>query len=370
MRIAVITVTRQGMSMASKISGVLKDLPGVTVDVLAPGKFAAGEQGVTKYSRPLSELAGDLFKEYRCLIMVMAMGIVFRLLAPHIRDKRTDPAVLVMDEAGKFVISALSGHLGRANDLALYLEKATGARAVITTATDVHGLPAVDLLARDYNLAMEPFELVKVINAAIVNGEKVEFYTQFPVTGKHHRLLAPRPLEGYRDREEKIPDCHYVFLTNHEHDYFPQGSLFLRPRNLVAGIGCRKGVEPGALLQAVKKALKMAEKSASSLCCLATVDIRANEKGVIKAAEELGVPLVSFTREEINQMFCDRGEELAFSPYVFEKIGVGGVCEPVALLAASGGRLVLKKQAMQGITVAVAEEYLPSLEPVRAIWTN
>lgn len=368
MKIAVITVTRQGMSMVSKISEALKDLPGATVDVLAPDKFAAGEKGVTEYSRPLSEIAGELFKEYRCLIMVMALGIVFRILAPHIRDKRTDPAVLVMDEAGEFVISALSGHLGRANDLALYLEKATGARAVITTATDVHGLPAVDLLARDYNLAMEPFELVRTINAAIVNGEKVEFYSQFPVTGRHHRLLDPRSLESFR--EEKIPGRHYVFLTNQEHNYFPQRSLFLRPRNLVAGIGCRKGVEPGLLLQAVKRALKMAEKSASSLCRLATVDIRANEQGVIQAAEELGVPLVSFTREEINKVFCDRGEELTFSPYVFEKIGVGGVCEPVALLAASGGRLILKKQAMQGITVAVAEEDLPSLEPAPAIWTK
>lgn len=368
MKVAVVAVTGRGTATAGRVCAALSDLPGAKVDLLIPARFAGGHPGAKHYSRPLADLCGELFNEYRCLVMVMALGIVFRLLAPHLKDKRRDPAVVVLDERGQFAISTLSGHLGGANDLARHLQKKLGSRAVITTATDVHGLPAVDLLARDYNLAMEPFELVKAVNAAVVNGEPVRFYSEIDLKGDLPLKFGLKPMGSF------IPDRqvegHHVFITNKVMAEPPPGALFLRPRNLVIGLGCRRGIEAAAVQEAVEEALRSAGRSISSVRLLATVDIRAGEEGILSVSGEMGLPLVSFTREEIAGIFLLRGEELSFSHYVFNQIGVGGVCEPVALLAAPAAKLILKKKALNGVTVAVAEEDCPSLEPALANWSS
>jgi cobalt-precorrin 5A hydrolase len=338
------------------------------VDLLLPEKFAGGSPGALPYNLPLADLCGELFQNYRGLVMVMAMGIVFRLLAPHLRDKRNDPAVVVLDEKGRFAISALSGHLGGANDLARRLQERLGSLAVITTATDVHGLPAVDLLARDHNLVMEPFERVKAVNAAIVNGEPVHFYSEINLEGELPASLGLKPLGTFR--REEMAGGQYVFITNRTMAEHPPGALFLRPRNLVVGLGCRRGIEDEAVKDAVKEALRCAGRSLSSVRLMATVDLRAGEEGVLSAAREMRLPLLAFTRAEIEEIYLMRGEELSFSQYVFDKIGVGGVCEPVALLAAPAAKLIVRKKALNGVTAAVAEEVLPLLEPDRESRAN
>lgn len=363
MKIAVVAVTRRGAATAGRAAAALADLPGAEVDLLLPEKFAGGGPGALPYSRPLADMCGELFQDYRGLVMVMAMGIVFRLLAPHLHDKRHDPAVVVLDEKGRFAISALSGHLGGANDLARRLQEKLGSLAVITTATDVHGLPAVDLLARDYNLAMEPFDRVKAVNAAIVNGEPVHFYSDINLQGELPARFGLRPLGTFG--HEEMAGEQYVFITNKTMVEHPPGALFLRPRNLIVGLGCRRGIEAEAVKDAVEEALCCAGRSLSSVRLMATVDLRAGEKGVLTAAREMGLPLLSFTRAEIEDFYLLRGEELSFSQFVFNKIGVGGVCEPVALLAAPAAKLLVKKKALNGVTAAVAEEVLPLLEPGR-----
>jgi len=360
---AVVAVTGRGAAVAVRVSAALAEIPGAEVDLILPAKFAGAYPGAQPYNRPLGELCGEWFGRYRALVMVMALGIVFRLLAPLVKDKRTDPAVVVMDEGGQFAVSALSGHLGGANDLARHLQRRLGCRAVITTATDVHGLPAVDLLARDFNLAMEPFEMVRAVNAAIVNGEPVHFYAEAGPAGPWPGKIKPLPLECYHPGR-RAGGLH-VFITNKIIAEAPDGSLFLRPRNLVVGLGCRRGVGAAAVKAAVAEALDRAGRSLSSVRLLATVDIRAGEDGLVRAAVEMKLSLVFFTREEIAGVFRLRGEELTFSQYVFDKIGVGGVCEPVALLAAPAAKLILKKKSLNGVTVAVAGEAWPWWEPDR-----
>lgn len=354
MKIAVVAVTRRGAATAKRAAAALSESSGDHVDLLLPAKIAGAYPDALPYNRPLTDLCGELFHEYRCLVMVMALGIVFRLLAPHIHDKRWDPAVVVLDERGQFAISALSGHLGGANDLARSLQKKLGSRAVITTATDVHGLPAIDLLARDYNLLMEPFELVKHVNAAIVNGEPVHVYSETDLKGELPFKFDLKSMKSFTTKGEV--EGRHVFITNKLVSDPPRGTLFLRPRNLVVGLGSRRGIESAAVKEAVEDALRNAGRSLSSVRLLATVDIRAEEKGILAAAEQMGLPLASFTRDEIADIFLRRGEELSFSQYVFTKIGVGGVCEPVALLAAPAAKLIMKKKALNGVTVAVAEE--------------
>lgn len=364
MKIAVVAVTRRGAATAGRAAGALAELPGSEVDLFLPARFAGAYSGALPYSRPLADFCGDLFRQYRGLVMIMALGIVLRILAPHLQDKRKDPAVVVLDERGQFAVSALCGHLGGANDLAGYLERKLGCRAVITTATDVHGLPAVDLLARDYGLAMEPFEMVKAANAAIVNGEPVHFYSEYDLKGELPAKLGLRPLDSYTPKERALGLN--VFITNKIMAPVPARSLFLRPRNLVVGLGCRRGVAATSVKKAVQEALNCAGRSLSSVRLLATVDIRAGEQGLTEAANEMGLPLAFFSRDEIAGVFTRRREELSFSHYVLEQIGVGGVCEPAALLAAPAAKLILKKKAFGGITAAVAEEAWPWWEPAPA----
>lgn len=364
MKIAVVAVTKRGAAMAERVHAVLSDLPGSQVDLWIPAKFALSHPHALPYDTPPAVLCGRLFKEYKGLVMVMALGIVVRLLAPYIDDKRKDPAVAVVDEKGRFAISTLSGHLGGANDLVSYLQEKLGCTAVITTATDTHGLPAVDILARDYNLAAEPFEMVRAVNAAIVNGEPVYFYSEVELKGDLPSRFNIKPLEKYSP--SKQAGAIDALITNRIIAESLEKTLFLRPRNLIVGLGCRSGVGVSDVKQAVIEALSLAGRSLHSVKLLATVDIRANEEGIIRAAEEMRLPLTFFSLDELAAIFRLRDKELSFSQYVFNKIGVGGVCEPAALLAAQSAKLIFPKRAFKGVTVAVAEESSPLLEQDRA----
>ncbi len=358
MRLAVAALTKQGFELAGSLSEALI-LKGYGVDLYLPEKYAPGHPGAKSFNVPLAEEAGRLFSSYDGLVMIMALGIVFRVFAPHIKDKRTDPAVVVLDEKGKFVISALSGHLGGANSLAQELAILTGAIPVVTTATDVHGLAAVDVLSRDYNMAMEPFEAVRKINSSLVNGETVYLYSEYrlPAALTGFSIISGKEFAG------KPPGAWAVLITGKVVPHLDGRTLLLRPRNLTVGIGCRRGAEAADVLDAIKTSLGRIGRSPLCVKALATVDIKSGEPGIIEAASALGAPLLIFTRQEINGIYNTRGGELAFSDLVQQKIGVGGVCEPVALLASPRGRLIMPKAKFSGVTVAVAEESSGWWEP-------
>ncbi|RKO67130.1 cobalt-precorrin 5A hydrolase [Desulfofundulus salinus] len=349
MNIAVFAITKNGIDLAAKVSRHLQQA-GHQVRMFRPARFPGkGEP----FTGPVSRVVAEEF--YRCqgLVFIMALGIVVRLLAPLVRDKRSDPAVVVMDERGQFVISTLSGHLGGANELAQQLAGALQAVPVITTATDVHGLPAVDVLARKYDLSMEPFTAVKQVNAALVNGETVTLCSEplLPLTQTPGLRLIP-----WEDLPATRPQGWLVVITNRVLSLPHEKTLFLRPRNLVAGMGCRREAAPERVRQALFHALELARRSPASLRALATVDLRAQERGLQLVAREMDIPLFSFTREQIRSIFTQK-PSLHYSSFVQEKIGVGGVCEPVALLAAAPqAKLILPKTSWEGVTVALAEE--------------
>lgn len=351
-------LTRQGSELAGSVAQTLAS-KGYGVDLYLPEKYAREHPGARSFSGTLAEEAGGLFSRYDGLVMIMALGIVFRVFAPHIKDKRTDPAVLVLDEKGKFVISALSGHLGGANSLALELADLRGAIPVVTTATDVHGLTAVDVLSRDYNLALEPFEAVRKINSALVNGEPVHLYSEYNLPA----AFTGFSVSGSKDPAERPPGTWAVFLTGRVVPEPDRKTLFLRPRNLTVGVGCRRGAKAAEVLEAVGTALARIGRSPLCIKALATVDIKYDEPGIIEAAGALKAPLLIFTRQEIDGVYKTRGGEISFSDLVQQKIGVGGVCEPAALLACPRGRLILPKIKFPGVTVAVVEESSGWWEP-------
>jgi len=347
MSCSVIAVTAGGRQLALKI-GVACGF-----NVWLPKALREPEDDAHVFTG-LREVISRRFQTDEALVLVMACGIAVRILAPLLRDKQSDPAVVVMDEAGRFAISLLSGHWGGANALAERLAQTVGALPVITTATDGKNLYAVDLFAREIGAKPEPFSLIKKFNTAMLQNEKVAVFTDLPFT----RLpcgpgLIFFPFSRLATAEQF---SNRALLTNRRKiPGAAEGDLFLRPPNLYLGVGCRRGIGVTQILTAINTVLERFNLAAGSVAALASIDCKQDEEGLLLAAQELGLPIKFYRQEEI-QVLAVSCEQSAF---VQATMGVGAVCEPTAILAAKGGRLLVTKQKMNGVTVAVAEEEYP-----------
>lgn len=284
---------------------------------------------------------------------IMALGIVVRLIAPNLKDKIHDPAVIVVDELGTNVISVLSGHWGGANELTVQLAEGLEANPVITTATDVHGFPAIEMLAKQNGWVIEPLELVKKVNAAIVNDNKVTIYSEVPLEIDQTDNVHIKDFADYCPQRKE--EGRVVLVTNKSAENFLPGTLFLRPQNLYVGVGCRKGVGSIEVRDSIISALRETGLSLNSVKGLSSVDIKSEEQGLLEAAQELKLPIEFFTTQAIKAVLKQRPKEFSFSEFVDDKIGVGGVCEPVAIMGAGEtSKLVLKKTKNGKVTIAIA----------------
>ncbi|MBS4030756.1 MAG: cobalt-precorrin 5A hydrolase [Clostridiales bacterium] len=344
---AVIALTAQGGTLALEIGAKT----GFTVYL--PEGHCPPECPALCY-RSLRETFMECFTTKRALVLVMATGIAVRLLAPLIRSKLSDPAVVVMDERGQYAVSLLSGHWGGANDLAWQLGEAIGAIPVITTATDVNELQAVDVFAREYGLMPEPFSGIKQLNAAMLRGETVVVFTEEDVEQSPKGNLLFQPLADF----SKLSRIYfYRAIITHQTIFTDAGEndVYLRPPVLYVGVGCRRGISAERILEAVTGVLSGYNLAPSSVAGLASIDKKSDEPGLLKAAETLRVPLFFYSADEINSLTVP----YQTSNFVQKNMGVGAVCEPVAMLAASSDQLLVPKQNLNGITVAVAKGRFP-----------
>ncbi len=295
MRTAIISLTANGKRLADKISAQV------------------GGQIFTKGRNfeKLSELVATVFGKFDGLIFICAAGIVVRMIAPHIVSKLSDPAVLVIDERGQNVISLLSGHVGRANELAIKIAKAIEANPVITTATDVAGKFSVDAVSSKLGLIPEPKEAIKAINSAILRGEDV-FVTAGDVR------------------------------------------LNLIPQNLIAGVGCRRGTSSLKIFEAIQHACAMIHQPIERVKLLASVDVKRDETGLTSLAEVMGLEVKFFSVAEIQKKIDEY--KLEESKFVMRSVGVGNVCEAAALCCVENARFALPKTAFKGVTVALLWE--------------
>lgn len=350
MRTAIITVTDNGARLAARLAA---NLPS-RADLYAK----AGREGGTDAAiyESLGTLVDEIYAKYNGLIFIMATGIVVRLIAPHIRDKRFDPAVVVMDEAGRHAISLLAGHIGGANELARTVAGAVGADPVITTATDVLHKPAPDVLAARIGLEIEPFDQLKHVNAAIVAGQRVLFFLDKTLP-EHKRYIEMAAEQGVLvlSGDELANTDKYdaaVVITDKEM-YMVKPHIFLRPATLAVGVGCRRGVSSAELYTAITDACRKIGRSVKSVAVIATSIVKEDEIGLLAMVQQMPVPLETYTDVELQQ--CIDRHRLETSEFVEEQIGVGNVCEAAALLAAGAGNLLLGKTIYDKITVAIAE---------------
>lgn len=267
-------------------------------------------------------------------MFVGAAGIAVRAIAPHVRDKFSDPAVVSVDEAGRFAVPLLSGHVGGANELARRVAALTGGQAAVSTATDVNGLFAVDVWAQERNMALTDRTLAKEVSAALLEGRPVGFASDFG---------HPCP-EGLTTGTAELG----VWITDRTGEGpFPR-ALRLAPRSLILGIGCRRGTPEAAIAAAADAAL--AGLAPEAVAGVATIELKKDEPGLLAFCARRGLPLTTYSAEALAAVAGD------FTPSAFVQgiTGVDNVCERAA--AAAGGRIIVPKQANNGVTAAVARK--------------
>ena len=333
MSVWIVAFTLRGANLAAYLG---RTLPGARAFSMAKYAAQAGTEPVER----LADWCRRAWEEAEGLVFVGAAGIAVRSIAPRLQSKTTDPAVVVVDEGGQFAISLASGHMGGANELTRQVAACLGATPVVTTATDVNGKFAVDVFAVKNGLAITSMRRAKEISAAILAGKPVGLHTELPLEGE-----VPPELTLGRVQEENVEIGF--------HARYP-GSLLLIPRGIYLGLGCRRGTGMQELAAAVEAALAAHRIPRCAVAGAASIDLKADEPGLLAWAREEQLPLTFYTAEALRQAEGD------FSPSEFVKTvtGVDNVCERAAVLAAGGGRLRIRKQAAHGVTVAAAEKVL------------
>lgn len=324
MKIAYFYITKQGRILAERLQ---KERPGTLF-----GK------------EDLKENMKMAFQEYDGLVCIMAAGIVVRILAPLFVHKKSDPAVVVMDARGKYAVSLLSGHLGGANQLARELAEISKGEAVITTATDVEGTFAVDIFAREEQLMIENIDAVKYLSAALLDGRKIRLQTPYDYPALCREEIVSYPADGEGPVlviDEKI----YQLEENH--------ILYLRPKNLHVGIGCKYGMAGEKIIEAVQKVFEKYQYSPLSIAQIATIPKKAGEKGVREAADYFKVPICTVLPQEIAELDFDK-LKIKQSDFVKKTIGVPSVSTASAYIASGGGTILIDKEIFPGITVSIA----------------
>jgi cobalt-precorrin 5A hydrolase len=308
------------------------------------------------FSDNLRTLLTEIYPQYAGFVFLMATGIVVRLVAELIKDKRDDPAIVVMDITGRFAISLVSGHLGGANLLAGRMAAITGATAVVTTGTDVCGTIAPDLIAQEIGGEVDDFEAMKRVSTALIDGERTAVLDLSSVD-------PPSLREALNSNVERVPSLEAlaaspasaaIVITNRLLDLraaLPgKTAVILRPKNLIVGVGCHRGTSAEEIVHTIRRVLADAGLSAKSVRALATVKAKQDEAGLLEAARRLGLPIEFRTKEVLNAV--ESVPNPSEAPIKF--VGVQGVAEPSALLV-SGGRLVVEKVKSGNVTVAIAD---------------
>lgn len=334
MKLVLFAYSRRGRETALRVREALVG-PEDQCRCFAPEAYAGGE--FAPIQSPCAQFTGPLFAWAQAMVFVGAVGIAVRSIAPYVRDKRTDPAVLCLDELGRFVIPLLSGHIGGANALAQTLAQALGALPVITTATDVNQRFSVDAWAARNGLFIDDMAAAKAVSAAILEGP-VPLCSDFPIAG----ALPPGVVLG---ESGPVGIC----LSWREKRPFAR-TLLLIPPVIHLGLGCRRGVEAERIGRAVERILAEHGVHPRAVGCAASIDLKRDEPGLLAYCQGRGWPLAFYSAAQLAAL----EGEFAHSERVLRVTGVDNVCERAAMVGAA--RLVAPKAALDGVTTALAEE--------------
>ena len=320
MRAAVFPFTESGALKAGELLGFFKNR-GIEAEVHTPDGYAPSG---------LKDVAAAEFSRCGLLVFIGSLGIAVRAVAPLIRSKAEDPAVVCMDEKAEFVIPVLSGHIGGANRFAEEIAVFFGGTPVITTATEVNGVFAADRWAAEQGLVIADAGKVKMISKALLKGEPVGLCTEYEVKGG-------------------LP-AGIVISTDASARPF-ESTLNLLPRTLHLGIGCKRNASRESIEHAVRCAFSGSRLDLRCVRRVASIDLKEREAGLLAFAQGMGVPAAFYSAEDLSGAMGDFSE----SEFVKGVTGVSNVCERAAVLSSGGGRVVLEKTVVDSVAVAAAE---------------
>lgn len=380
MRIAILSVSEKGKNLSSRLKALLDEDPTIIE--------------VTTFHKNVKDNINLIFNDnsnnntsYDAIIGIMATGILIRNISDKIRDKTTDPAILSMDDNGKYVVSLVSGHLGGANELTKKIAKLIESEPVITTATDTSGKVGIDTLASKLYWDILNKNEILDFNKAILEEKHIKIYINLL---KNDKIRYKQDIEDYLKNQKKNT-LEIIDLKNSDssiksiqstifsHDTtqdqaghvnqkvykeyedsniianFDGHAMFFKPRKIVLGIGARANISKEKVIAAIQTAISNLNLTIERINSIATVDIKKNEKGILEAVKEIDKPLDIVTVAEIKEF---KSPEISNSEFVQEKFDIPGVAEPTALIVAKKGhvdsKLIHKKIAIDGVTVAVA----------------
>lgn len=365
---AVIAVSRRGSGLALRIEQTVPDftafLPSrfLGADVLPEADDPRLQQTpsrIRSYDGRVAPLVETIFRQHRSLVLVMALGAAVRLIAPLLRHKSVDPAVVVVDDAGRYAISLLSGHLGGANELTLEIARALDAQAVITTAAEAAHVRTIDLLARAYGWRIEPGAPLTHVAAALVNGDPVGVYQDAGTSD----WLTSRPvhLRVYDSMATLAAACPQAAIVISDRasplaDSLAGRTVVCRPQTLILGIGCSRGASAAEIGALVDQTLAAETLSPLAIAAVATIDRRRDEAGLRELVAERGWTLTTYNAAELDAV---SGDWLR-SEIVRKAVGTGGVAEPAALACAGVEQLLVRKQKSARVTLAIARRSVDS----------
>lgn len=295
----------------------------------------------SKEDKDLKSVTKEFMQELEGVIFISSTGIAVRLIAPYLKSKAKDPAIVVVDVNNNFTISLVSGHLGGANRLTSKVAKILNNTEVITTATDKMNIVAPDMISKENDLVIDDLKICKDVAALLVNGKKVYFNDEKDI------ISTPK---GYIKEKEIRDDM--ILVTNKLNIQKKNNLLKLVRKDVVLGIGCRKDTDEKKLREFVLKVLEENNYDKRSVIKIGSIDVKKNEKAIISLAKYLGCEFITFNKHEINSV----DEDYEGSDFVFKTVGVRCVCEPVIYLM--DAKVKVKKIKYEGMTLSIGEKYI------------
>ena len=331
--ITIISFTKKGGDINKRLTDILSESD-ITSYTLEKYRF-------DNRVKPLGNLKETVKRHFTddAVIFIGAVGIAVRSIAPYIKDKFCDPAVLVIDELGRYVIPLLSGHVGGANELANYIGEALSAAPIITTATDINGTFAVDIFAKKNNLLISSRKLAKDVSAALLDNNCIDIDSDIKSIDVKELKKKLNPKNKACDIKVRITDRIYDGTV-----------LTLIPKNLYIGVGCKKNTDADKMWDFVNDIFRLEGLDIRAVKSIGSIDIKRDEDAVKNLANRLNVPFLTFTKDELNSVSGDFFE----SEFVRKTVGVGNVCERAVCIQCNN--LIVKKTAREGMTVAIGRE--------------
>ncbi len=345
--VSVLAITKNGIKIGEKLKGLYPNW-----NIFAPEKLSNKNNEIIWYSEGTTNKIIELFKNSNALICLFSLGAVIRLIAPHLKDKKTDPAVIVIDDKTNFVISVLSGHIGGANELTQEISEKLNALPVITTAADVNKTIAVDLVGKEFGWKIDDETTVTKISAHMVNAEAIGVYQQ--AGNKKWYKELPKNVKIYDSLDElkkSNSKAHLIISDEEIDDELSQESVIYRPESLVIGIGLHWDTTKDTIKEGIDYCLDKFNLSSKSIAKLVSIKKPEDVQGLIDLGKEMQIPVEYVDREELAEIITPNP---SITVKAFE--GTASVSEAAAIKVSKGELIVEKQKFPPNLTVAIARK--------------